>query len=197
MKKTISLIAMIVAFSIPSFAQSGGGLKAGLSVSNLKVTSDGFGFDFSSRIGFHGGLYYHFFLGEHFAIQPELLYSLKGAKLSVMGFEANTNLDYIDIPLLARYQVTDLINLHAGPQVGLLIAANSVVDGEKEDIKEELTTLDFGLAFGGGVDLPMGLNFTVRYVLGLSNIAADVEDDSTLKNNVFQFSIGYKLFGKK
>ena len=78
-----------------------------------------------------------------------------------------------------------------------MIAANSVVDGEKEDIKEDLTTLDLGLAFGGGVDLPMGLNFTVRYVLGLSNIAADVEDDSTLKNNVFQFSIGYKLFGKK
>jgi hypothetical protein len=67
---------------------------------------------------------------------------------------------------------------------------------EDEDIKDGLKGLDLGAGVGVGVDLPMGLNFTARYVIGLSNIADDVDGtDVEVKNNVIQFSVGYRIVG--
>jgi hypothetical protein len=195
MKKLISVLALTLLVSVPLLAQTGGGIKAGVNLADLKIEGDGFGLDFKNRIGFHAGLYYHLFFNENIAIQPELLFSQKGAKIDFSGFEVKTNFSYIDLPVLVRYQVVDFLNLHAGPQVGFLISANAVADDEKEDIKDDFNTIDFGLAFGAGVDLPMGLNFTLRYVLGLANIASETEGDESLKNNVLQVSVGYRLFG--
>jgi hypothetical protein len=36
-----------------------------------------------------------------------------------------------------------------------------------------------------------GLFFNARYNLGLSNIFSDVDDGDWIKNNVFQFSVGF------
>ena len=91
---------------------------------------------------------------------------------------------------MLRYNVTPIFNLQAGPQLGLLMSATS--DGT--DIKSQLKSTDFGAAFGLGIDLPMGLNFAARYVVGLTDLQA-TSTAVTVKNQVIQLSVGYKLFG--
>jgi hypothetical protein len=71
---------------------------------------------------------------------------------------------------MLRYSPVKVFNLHAGPQFGMLLSAKQECDGNSEDIKDGLKGLDFGLGIGAGVDLPMGLGFSARYVAGLSNI---------------------------
>ncbi len=63
------------------------------------------------------------------------------------------------------------------------------------DLKEEVKTLDMGVAFGASYELNMGVFFSARYNIGLSNINKDNDEDfdesSNVKNRVFQVSIGY------
>jgi hypothetical protein len=86
--------------------------------------------------------------------------------------------------------------MHLGPQIGILASAKEEFGGESNDIKEAFKGTDIGAALGMGVDLPMGLNFGARFVKGFSNI---IEESGSVKqkNYALQFSVGYKLFGKK
>ena len=60
------------------------------------------------------------------------------------------------------------------------------------DIKDFSSSVDFGLNFGLGYKLDQGINFNVRYNLGLSNVYDDEDsDDMTVNNSVFQISVGY------
>ena len=63
----------------------------------------------------------------------------------------------------------------------------------KEDIKDEMKKSDISAGLGAGWDLPFGLTVDARYNLGLSKLY-DGSDAPEAKNQVFQFSLGYKLF---
>jgi hypothetical protein len=62
-----------------------------------------------------------------------------------------------------------------------------------QDVKEEVKKYDLSAALGAGWDLPFGLTLDARYNLGLSKIN-DNEADPSAKNQVFQVSVGYKIF---
>ena len=64
----------------------------------------------------------------------------------------------------------------------------------EEDIKDQLKGSDMGIAAGVGIDLPMKLNFSFRFIQGVSNISDS--GSTTQKNYNLQFSVGYTLFGK-
>ena len=81
----------------------------------------------------------------------------------------------------------------AGPTVGYLLSAKVKDPDGEEDIKDDIKNIDFGLAFGGGVSLPMGNNtFFVegRYSLGLSDINDDPNDDTKIKTKGIQIMAG-------
>lgn len=104
---------------------------------------------------------------------------------------------YLTVPVMVRYNPVKIFNIHAGPQFGFLMSAKQKFDGDSQDIKDSMKGLDLGLGIGAGVDLPMGLGLSARYVLGLSNIAEEADGaEGTLKNNVVQLSVSYKLFGE-
>ena len=109
------------------------------------------------------------------------------------GLIYKENLSYIDIPVLVKiYPPLSLpvkINAFAGPYAGFAIAAKAKIDDSKTDIMDTLKTFDFGLVFGGGVDIN---SFTVdaRYALGLAKIA---ESGAELKNGVLSVLVGYRL----
>lgn len=189
MKKIICVFALSL-FSVLAFAQISGGLRLGVNVANQKVL--GISASADSKVGLLGGLYLTANLSDKFALQPELLYSSMGAKTD----DVSDSFGYIQVPVLLRYNVTENFNLHAGPQLGLLMSAES--DGE--DIKDFAKGTDFGASFGAGVDFG-SFNAGLRYYVGLSNIA-DIDTQGlpgvgeiTVKNSSFQIFIGYRLFG--
>jgi len=119
--------------------------------------------------------------------------------------ETNIKLDYINIPVLAKYYFNESLSLHAGPQIGFLISAEeeyeysesgggqSVSESETIDAKDFYSSIDLGLALGAEYELDMGVFFGARYTLGLSNIIDTEEDDFSVQNNVIQVSVGYKF----
>ena len=140
-------------------------------------------------------------ISDKFSFQPELLYSQQGFNedfsLADLTAENEIKLSYLNIPLMAKYYITDGISIVAGPQIGFLLSADNefsstttfggvteMTSGD-EDIKDAVNSIDFGLGFGVGYRLDNGLNFSARYNLGLSNIN-DFEgsDDIKRQNNI-------------
>lgn len=204
MKKILLIIFLIFGYSHAQTVEFGA--KAGVNFASLGG-DDTDGLD--GKTGFHLGLVAEIPLTESFAFQPEILYSSQGAKSKVsdtymdvnFSTKADLTLDYINIPLLAKYTITPGLSLHAGPQVGFLVNAKDeyeyVINGEKEsgtqDMKNEIKNLDFAIAAGLGYKLEMGIFFNARYNAGLSNIIDDdgSSEDYNIHNNVFQLSVGY------
>ena len=169
------------------------GLKGGLNISNVDASGGGLSLDTKTLVGFHLGGYFTAMLTGNLGIQPELLYSTQGDVYDILGSSYTTHLNYITIPVLLRYNINDMFSFHVGPQLGLLTSANVVSGSTTTDVKDQTNGTDFSLAFGGTIDLPMKINLTARYCLGLSDI--DKNSNSTTKTTNFQLSVGYKIFG--
>lgn len=165
------------------------GVKAGPQIANL--TGDDFFDEADSKFGFHAGVYANIkFGGDQFAFQPELLFSTQGAKLDEQGVDIKYNLNYLNIPLMLKWYAYEGFNVEFGPQVGFNMSAKAKgeflgqsFNGDMEDIE----TIDFGLNIGAGYELESGINFGIRYGLGLTEIAKEEGP----KNSVFSLSVGY------
>ena len=162
------------------------GAKAGV---NLAAAAVGDKFEANTVTSFHIGATVEFAISDTFSVQPEVLYSLQGA--DVDDITINTN--FINLPIMAKYYVTEGLSLEAGPQIGFLIKANAK---EKDssisfDVKDSFKSIDFGFNIGAGYKLESGLNFALRYNLGLTDISNSDNEDAKWKNRVLQFSVGY------
>ena len=149
------------------------GVKAGYLSSNFTGDFDGG----DARSSFYIGGLVDFAVSEKFHVQPELLYSMEG------NGEDEGNLDFINIPIMAKYYVSKGFNLQAGPQIAFVAGGGAVKDFAK--------STDFRLGFGAGYELDGGLFFDARYNLGLSNVS-DV-DGTDAGTTSFQVGLGYRF----
>jgi len=177
-KLLLSAVIAVFAMSNLNAQEVKFGAKAGVNFASLSG-DDVEGFD--GRTSFHVGAVAEIGISEKFAVQPELVYSSQGASVG----DSNLKMDYINLPILAKFFVAEGFSIEAGPQVGFLISA----DAEGEDVKDSFKSTDFSGALGLGYKLDSGLNFAARYNLGLGNIV-DAEGGD-VKNNVIQLSVGY------
>ena len=188
--KKLLLCAAVAAFGLVSMnaQEVKFGAKAGVNFATV-TGDDTDGVD--SRTSFHVGGVAEIMVSDKFSVQPELLYSSQGYSFND-GFDIDIMLDYINIPVMAKFYVADNLSLEAGPQVGFLVSAKGKAQGETEDIKDFVKGMDFGLNIGLGYKMETGLNFGARYNLGLSNINdGEGSDEFKNQNGVFQISIGY------
>ena len=191
MKKiTLSIIA-VLAFGFANAQGVKFGVKGGISLTNL--TGDDIE-DNSSKVGFLVGGFAEIKLTEKFAIQPELLFATQGTKFEADGDDLKYNLNYLNVPVMAKFYVADKFSLEAGPQIGFLLSAKAKAGDEDEDVKDFFKSVDFGVNFGAGYDFTENLSAGVRYNLGLANILDTEEgNDTKIKNSVFSLAVGYKF----
>lgn len=186
MKKIILSAVAVMAFGFTN-AQVKFGAKAALNVATLTGDVE----DASSLIGFQIGGFAEIKVSEKFAVQPELLYSAQGTS----GDDVDFNLNYLNIPVMAKFYVADAFSLEAGPQIGFLLS--SKFDGE--DFKDFTSSTDFSLNLGAGYDFTENLTAGVRYNFGLSNVLdfgdfeEEIGEELSAKNGVFSVSVGYKF----
>ncbi len=189
MKKSL---IVFIAISITAFAnaqktkQDEGiklGIKGGLNVTNLMGDVK----DVAIRTSIHAGLVAEIIVSDKFSIQPELLYSGQGATVTSDG-GGRIKLDYITLPVLAKFPIAKNLSLEAGPQVGFLISGKYKTNDSNEKI-EGLKTIDFGLDAGLEYELNNGVFFQARYNIGLTDIGY-AGDNNRASNSVIQFSIG-------
>lgn len=214
MSKTIVGIAVLLLFAVarPVSSQVTLGVRAGASLSDLSVDTEGVAPDLDSRTGFVFGGFADVPLTPSLSFQPGLQYAQKGAEVSgeEEGEEVTVgiHLDYVEIPLLLKYTLPTTgslgFNLYGGPalalEVGCELAFQSAgfgadVDcdqGAEADFEIETTSFDVGALFGGGIAAPLGpgsLLVEVFYNVGLANVFESAGDD-TIKNRAFYVTAG-------
>jgi opacity protein-like surface antigen len=192
MKKIILSAIAVMAFGFTNAQSTRFGVKGGL---NLSTVVGGDVEDTKSLVGFHVGGFAEIKVVEKFFIQPELLYSAQGTKFDgPFGEDFDTKLNYLNIPVLAKYYIVEKFSVEAGPQLGILLSAKA--DGE--DIKDYTRSVDFGFNVGAGYNFTDNLSIGLRYTIGLSPISdkdIDNEDDyyDSAKNSNLALSLAYKF----
>ncbi len=205
MKKLFLIGLVALGFTVNSNAQDVDfGAKAGLNFATINGDETD---RTNMKTAFHLGGYAEIMLSDDFSVQPELLYSMQGTKIddsyTELGVsvkeETDIKIDYINIPIMAKYYVSEGLSLEAGPQFGFLISAEAdsdvTVGGQTQsatiDLKDNLKSLDFGFNVGIGYKLDTGINFGARYNLGLSNVNDNDQEGLKNQNGVVQLSVGY------
>jgi hypothetical protein len=176
------------------------GIKGGLNLTQLYVANAS---GEHLKAGFNAGIFVKLPVARGFSIQPELLYSVKGAKEDYNNIvegsgEYQFNLNYLELPLLAVVNLGPNFNIHAGGYAAYLTGANvkdvnsdGTITGATELNADNFNRRDFGLAGGAGFDIQ---NFTIgaRYNYGLTNIGKS----GNLSGNITQNSknAGFNIY---
>lgn len=212
MKKTIKIlllgtIAFMLLLPSPSLAKViSGGLKIGIASADLhgeeiKELEEGLGEELQSKWGLCAGGFIRLSIGNILAIQPEFLYTVKGAKFEETILDEtmkySINLSYLEIPVLLKLMIPTpggiKPSLFAGPAVAIKLSAKEKLefagDTEEEDI-EEIKDTDTGLILGAGLDF-RNLTVDVRYILGLTTIST--EEDVDVKNRIISLTVGFSF----
>ena len=177
------------------------GVKGGVNLSNLYTDEAD---DNNLKAGLNLGLYAKLPLTKGISIQPELIYSSKGAKLTYSNFvlgkgEYRFNLNYVEVPVLLVFNLAKNLNVQGGGYVSYLASANikdlkdnGTINNIKELDASNFNRFDYGLAGGVGIDV---MNFTIgaRYNYGLkevgdSGLSGQLTKNS--KNSVIALYIG-------
>jgi len=209
----VTMFAIVLMFTLCSssiFAGglTGYGLKGGLNFANLHgddVEDLGLG-DLDSKMGLCLGGFVTYSISDMFAIQPEVLFTMKGAKkeVEVQGetLKVTGSLNYLEIPVLAKLSIPGqgsfVPNLFIGPYLAIKLSGKWKVEyagASAETDIEDLKGTDFGVVCGAGVDLALGsskVTVDARYTLGLTTIDAS-EWEADIKNGVFSLMVGYSL----
>jgi hypothetical protein len=178
--KAIVICAASVILLMPSSILAGDysfGFKAGADLASF-YGADALNAEF--RVGVYAGGFFVYRLSELFELQPEAFFSIKGNTYEEEGIETTTRLDYIEIPLLARFNlpVEEKYSpvIFAGPYVAFSVGAESRIKTAEEDKVgrlDDVELTDAGMVVGGEISIDLGgkrLLFDLRYSAGLANV---------------------------
>jgi len=205
MKKFISTCLACTCLIIASFGQVDIGVKFGLNFANVNNMNSYSG---SNRLGFNTGLITRIKISKQFKLQPELLYSAKGFRYTPYSYggsgggTGSIRLNYLSLPILGSFSVGQGFSLLFGPEIDMLLHANSVLNKTDFNVSKQFN--HFGVGFDLGVSYRVigGLGVEARYNYGLSNVTnIPIYDsggsvkgrDRSGNNRVFQLGVYFKF----
>ena len=191
--KKLLMIAIAVTTLQVAQAQTRLGIKAGVNF----ATYVGDDVDDADMLtSFYGGLFVNLHVSDVISIQPEVLYSVQGAKSTFLDTTITSKQEYINIPLMLQLNLKGFYG-EIGPQLGILMASEISGAGITIDTKDQLTSTDIGLCIGAGFKFENGFGIGARYAMGLTSLD-NVDDgyDSDYKNSVISLGLLYS-FGSK
>jgi outer membrane protein W len=199
---TISCLALACTLSTRVQAQSGKTWSIGpeLGVNFSKAGRDALENDM--KTGVLAGFFLTYSVVDNFGITTKFLLSQRGSQTTVNGVTSKTTLNYVEIPILARFFLNKSgsfrPNLFVGPSLNYLAGGTTKV-GDADAVKipnytESLNTIDLGITGG------LGLNFAIadetrilldaRYVYGLSDVT---KGGSNINNQTISISAGIQF----
>jgi hypothetical protein len=200
MKKLCTILA-IVAFAAvlvsprPAAADVRFGIKGGANVANVNGDFGTNVSNWKSRVGFCGGIFIELNFGRLLTIQPEALYTMKGAQATVeegaLSGTGKLRFDYIEIPILLKVRIpTGSVHpfVFAGPAVGFdLKSTFQDITGTSTDVAKKV---DWSAVMGAGLQLGSSLHIDARYTLGLQKLEVPEVGSIDLKNGVLSATLG-------
>jgi hypothetical protein len=208
MKKALCIMALaVLAAGGPVCAQSFQlGIKGGGNLTTFTGNSSNPVYnEYSMEAGWNLGVFTNFWLGNHFAIAPEVLYTTAGAQIKTTTSENNQNvyinnqlnLSYISIPVMAKVRFTGGFYLETGPEVNFNVSGGKY---QNETVKNFTNSSEFAWGAGLGYQSPIGLGIGARYNVGLTRVD-NVNDanfqDVNWHNSGFQLDLFWTIFNNK
>ena len=169
------------------------GIKVGANLT--KITGKAFKEEYN--LGYQAGVFAEIELIKSLGIQPEVLFNqlnttrAAGSDPIYNAWQTNTSaikLNYLAIPVLLRYNLTDILTINLGPQFGILLNKNESLWSNG---KEALKSGDLSAVGGLTINLK-SLRIYGRYVIGLNDLS-DVPNTDSWKSQQVQLGIGLKL----
>jgi hypothetical protein len=178
---------------------------ANLNLDNRPITT-------GPRIGFHAGVYASIPVGDRMEIEPGLFYSQKGSRLAGsvssnqlsefvnLRADVTNKLNYIDLPVYAKFYVKDGFHVFAGPQVSFLInnrmrtqmdVAGFSLLNRHWNVDPGYRSIDVAAAGGVGYRFTNGFNLMAGYDHGLVRLI-DSENIRAF-NRAVKVSVGYEF----
>ena len=211
---SITLALVLLTTVVSAKGLTGKGIKLGLNLANFGGSDADFMDGKKMRMGLAFGGFITYSFSDMWAFQPELLYTMKGAKYESSGTiagiawsdKSTIKVDYLEIPVLLKLMIPSQSafkpSIFAGPALGIKMSAKIhdvlTVGGDETKTDEDITdakSTDFGLVFGAGFGYEVGkgaITFDARYDLGLSTID-NSSSAGDIKNNVISFFVGYSF----
>lgn len=187
MKKIIGFLFLTMLCAITLKAQSSGftwGVKAGLNLSSAwGEETDGS----LIKPGYYAGCFGEYRFSELFSVSPELMFSSIGSARE--EFDIKETVNYITLPVLAKFYLQDSFSLEVGPQFGYGVYMSIKGDGKVTKLTgDDYNKFDFGIAVGASYYYER-LIISFRYIHGLT----DVVKKGINKNYDFQIGLGLKI----
>ncbi|MBO4624947.1 MAG: PorT family protein [Bacteroidales bacterium] len=182
MKKILTLIVALVATATVAHAQFG--IVGGLNFSNAKFENTSQFIDAAkSATLFHAGVAWKMKLPVGFALQPELTYQVKGAKLEEFkGSELNYKNGYIELGAGLQWG-PDLIvarpYVFAQPFIGYMVNPDKTI----KEAKDVTNKLEYGFGLGAGVEVFKHIQVSVQWFRNLGNIMENKSNGTTLSSD--------------
>ena len=181
MKKAVSILALVL-LSIFSSAQSliplKYGIKFGANISNIISTpNEGvMNIENSSQIGIAGGFYMEIALNDKWYINPEIIYSQKGAsftyeykhsfdpnQIDVHNTSNELKLAYVEVSPTISYKANDKFSLNFAPSVSFILNTDYTILSDKGDNLNTHSELPDGTYIEETFDV--GINLGISYYL--------------------------------
>ena len=193
LKKLSLLTALLFVTSNLLMAQLSLGVRGGINLAKEYVEFSGESETSDALTGLTLAGLIEIGMGEHFAIQPELVFVQKGG--SNGDSDDDLTLNHFDVPVLLKYKVgAESFGgyLAAGPTFGYALSGKFGDEKFEDDDWEGYNRFELGASLGGGLGLNLasGMVFLdIRYLLSLNNLSED--DEITIKNRGIGLSVGY------
>ena len=197
MKKLFTLIAVLVASAMVANAQIG--IVAGIGSSNTEINTEDFAANLNGVQDYHLGLAFKLPLPLGFAIQPELIYQVKGAEITsyIEGTEIeassfNTKNGYGELNLGLQWGI-DLVAFRpfafVKPFIGYQLTeedtaklGNDLTTVGDEEFQQTLTEaknkLEYGFSIGAGIELLEHFQVSLEWFKNLGTMFNEGEFDS-------------------
>lgn len=207
MKKSYVLLIglLILCCSGTALSQIQLGFLGGLNLANVNSDPEpAESAEIKNLNAFGAGVTIGFKIGPFIVAQIDPMYLIKGYRMEEYSVEADAKIAYIELPLMLKYAFGSggvRPYIMAGPTIGFNVSAKIKSEGDdisvELDFKDQVKSMDFGLAFGAGLSFPMGklaLFVEGRYGLGLMDIS-DVDElsDGTIKTKGIQIFTGISM----
>ena len=183
MKKVILPLALLAGIVGTAHAQTGVkyGLKAGFNGATFSG-ADSKGSQY--KAGFAAGAFLNFGVADNFSIQPEVMYSQKGASIDnfqgTSGTRFKSTLGYIDVPIMFRVNTGEDgkgLFFELGPQGSFAIqnrdftqTGNIGTQQTENTSTNDLNKVVIGYVGGLGYQITSGLSLGIRYTGDFSQV---------------------------
>ena len=188
MKRILALVAVAATSLVLAFqAHAQLGVVAGITSSKTDMSTSA---EVKDIALYHAGLVVKFDLGAGFAIQPGVLYQVKGANLGNLNtatsedFKLKTG--YVEVPMGIQWG-PDLMAFRpyvfAEPFVGYQITSSDKGTAELTEWSQQAKNkLEYGFGLGGGLEIASHLQLSVQWFNNLGTMFGD--EDIEMVNKV-------------